>query len=250
MTGDTSMARSPEPPEVGMEVAAAGLDPRRRTRRKLARMTPAKLRAQRANARRSTGPRTVQGRRRAAMNRLRLRLGCGMRSLMGLTGAGYSELQRLWHDLLAIFWFVEPVERIGRLELAAWLCWFKLTLLRDGCSRPDYLNHLDAEIERFLAEVIERYAFGRHDWNWKTTVRKEIGKDALSSRAALRAAVEWRLNRFHTGGAPPGQKPRAPETSQQPRKMIIHKDLDSDRHGECPETDPEFTNRSKPFAMS
>jgi hypothetical protein len=77
-------------------------------RRRPMRMTPDKLRAQRANAKRSTGPRTVHGKRRSARNRRKFPFWPALENYLRWRGADLAEVRRLWQDLLAVFWFVEP----------------------------------------------------------------------------------------------------------------------------------------------
>ena len=170
------------------------------------RMTPAKLRAQRANAQKSTGPRTLRGRRRSAQNRRQLRLEPFLLDYLRHLGADLAEVRRLWQDLLAVFWFVEP-DGYFCLERATWHWWLKLDALRKGDSQ-DRLKILDLKIEKILGELLQWFAKWHPDWErW---VRKEIGKDVLQSPEAMRLAVEVRLATLrrhnHNGfsGGPPG----------------------------------------------
>lgn len=207
MNDDTSTTRPPEVPPVATvdatHAAVAGRDRRRRTRRKPARMTPAKLHAQRANARLSTGPQTLYGSRRAAVNRLRSPLEPWMRSQVKLPVRDYVELQRIWRELAAIFWFLDPVERYFTLYLAAWRWWRKLNALRaapvGGRFQAD-LEELNSDLDACLAMLISRYA--RHTQQWDRRILKELGKDALKSTAVLRLAVEARLDEFRDRGLP------------------------------------------------
>jgi hypothetical protein len=153
----------------------------------------ARLRAQRANAQRSTGPRTVRGRLRSAVNGLRLRIAPDLRRHLERRGENLTELQRLWQDLAAIFWFVDPVERYGGLQFAASQLWSKRKALRNGGSEA-YLRSLDARIEEDLTQLLYRYACGEP--NWKRRVCKEIGPDAVRGSRELREAVEARLGVF------------------------------------------------------
>ena len=87
----------------------------------------ARLRAQRANARRSTGPRSAKGKRRSAMNGLKFG---SFEGFLRTNGYPVDDLRRIWRDLAAIFWFVDPVDRYGSLEWCALRWWSKLQLLR------------------------------------------------------------------------------------------------------------------------
>jgi len=165
-------------------------------RRKPVRMTAARLQAQRANAKRSTGPRTLEGRRRSAFNRMRLPLEYWMRRDLERDGRSLAELRRLWHDLLAIFWFVQPCERYYGIYFAAWCWWDKLDALRRKTSSgilPE-AGVLDARIEGWLHQLLSRFAKG--ELHWQQRVREELGPDALCGTEALRIAVEARLECF------------------------------------------------------
>ena len=67
-----------------------------------ARSSEAKLRAQGANAQRSTGPGTQAGRRRSALNRRRIRVSSLIAQWLNRSG-GLPDLERLFRDLLALF---------------------------------------------------------------------------------------------------------------------------------------------------
>jgi hypothetical protein len=160
--------------------------------RKPMRMTPAKLRAQRANAQLSTGPRTVEGRRRSALNRRRLPLSSILSEHLRGLGADLAEVRRLWQDVLAVFWFVEP-DCYAYLQWAAVCWWRKLDAMRAGRSRS-CVESLDADIDQHLRRVLERFAKGHQRWDgW---LRREIGEDGSQGIGRLRAAVEARLGTF------------------------------------------------------
>lgn len=178
-------------PPVSAALKSTGARPK--ARRKPARMTPAKLRAQRANARLSTGPRTPDGSRRAALNRLRFPLDRWTRRQMKLQVRDYAELQRIWRELAAIFWFLGPAERHFSLYFAAWEWWRKLAGVRAGASEAD-LDRLNSHVDASLARLLSRYAHASLEWDRRLS--KEMGKDALRSIAALRMAVEARLDEF------------------------------------------------------
>jgi len=117
-------------------------------RRKPIRVTPAKLRAQRANARLSRGPRTPEGRRRSALNRLDT-------SLAYLLEPGEArELRRIWRDLMAQFFFLKPELWRGdawleiRLQWVATAWWLKLALVQNGVQ-GEKLWDADRNIEQY-----------------------------------------------------------------------------------------------------
>ena len=161
-------------------------------RRKPMRMTPAKLRAQRANAQRSTGPRTIQGRRRSSQNRRQLPLTPGLAEHFRWRKADPAEVKRLWQDLFAVFWFVQP-ECHAFLQWAAVSWWRKVDTLRERGSQYD-VDRWDREIEQHLRSVLERFA--RENQRWKGWLRKEVGDDGQQGLSRLRAAVEARLTTF------------------------------------------------------
>lgn len=207
MNDDTLTARSPGATTISTDDAtdatAAGADRGRRIRRRPARMTPARLRAQRANARLSTGPRTLDGSRRAALNRLRFPLDPSNRRHMKRHGQDSGELQRIWRELAAIFWFLDPTERYFGLYLAAWRWWRKLNALRAGPATGGFradLAELNSDVDACLALLISRHARATHDW--ERPILKALGKDALNSTQALRAAVEARLDEFRDASSP------------------------------------------------
>jgi hypothetical protein len=161
-------------------------------RRKPMRMTPAKLRAQRANARLSTGPRTAAGLRRSALNRRRLKLSPVLSEHLKWRGADLAEVRRLWQDVLAVFWFADR-DCYQYLQWAACSWWRKLQTLRAGGSEAD-VKYVDAEIEKYLRQVVGRFAKSRQRWeHW---LRKEIGADVQQGMATLRVAVEGKLGTF------------------------------------------------------
>jgi hypothetical protein len=159
------------------------------------RMTPAKIRAQRANARLSTGPRTLAGRRRSAQNRRKLRLSSNLRENLEWRGADLAEVRRLWQDVMAIFWFIDPSCRFY-LEMAAYNWWLKLDMLRKGGGKKEYLNRVEGDIEKYLRMAVDRFAKGRQ--RWERWLRKELGTDGGDSIRSVRVAVEKRLGPFQS----------------------------------------------------
>ena len=172
-------------------------------RRKNILITPAKLRAQQANARLSRGPRTREGRRRSALNRR----GMGLASILQATGRKRDarELLDLWRDLLAQFWFIKPElwqrpprlrSCLGidfRLEQVAWAWWRKLRSVRTGASKED-LAKSDAWIESDLAAFLSEFRVEHPKADY--WLRKEFGADRRLGMAALRERIEARLGAF------------------------------------------------------
>ena len=174
-------------------------------RRKPMTMTPRKLRAQRANARLSTGPSTAAGRRRSALNRRKLELSELMTDELKRRGADLAEVRRLWHYVLAVFWFLDA-DCYHYLQSAAWLWWQKLHAVRRGGSEH-YVKYAEAQSERRLRQAVERFA--KSHQRWENLLRKEFGVDVQEEGIApLRLAVESRMGAFRRMGRlqhpPPG----------------------------------------------
>lgn len=216
-------------------------------------LSPVRLRAQRANAQLSTGPRTPEGRRRAAFNRLRLPLEYWMRRDLERNGQSLAELRRLWHDLLAIFWFVDPGERYYGIYWAAWHWWKKLDALRRENSTLPEAESLDAPIEQWLGRMRSRFAEG--ELYWQRRIRAELGAEALRGNEALRITVEQRLAYFGAGQ----DRREAPEMDakkgvpdflfgpSRPKSSQVYEGtgVDLTLASGCPETDPRILRRSE-----
>ena len=162
------------------------------------RMTPAKLRAQRANARLGRGPRTKEGRRRSALNGRLIKLQAFTLEGMRRRGKDPKELQRLWRDLLALFWFAEPPLGV-LLEMLAWEWWRKLEMVRDG--KVEAAQQQDGEIERELAGYVRRFRW--MDEKWSYWLRKRFGTDCATDMRRLRECLESRLALFRQIQTPP-----------------------------------------------
>src|SRR5579872_6125530 len=106
-------------------------------RKKNIRITPAKLRAQRANARLSRGPRTREGRRRSSLNRRHMEIAW---PFQWLERDQARELRRVWRDLVAAFWFADPAFLPGLRRTLKTLRWYG-----DPAARRE---KLDLEIGR------------------------------------------------------------------------------------------------------
>ena len=109
-----------------------------------------------------------------------------------------AEVRRLWQDVMAVFWFMDPSCRFYLLQ-AAYNWWLKLDTQRRGGSE-DYLRCTERDIEKYLSLAVERFAKGRQRWyRW---LRKELGVDVQEGTRAVRAAVEGRLRTFQRAIAP------------------------------------------------
>jgi len=152
-------------------------------------MTAAKLRAQRANARLSTGPRTEAGRRRSAQNSRRLMISDIVREDLESHGADLAEVKRLWQDVMAVFWFIDP-DCHYYLQRATWSWWRKLDILRRGGSTAD-LTYVEGDVEKYLRQALERFAKRRQ--RWERWLSNELGADVREGMRSVREAVEGRL---------------------------------------------------------
>jgi hypothetical protein len=179
--------------EASMSFPRASLEPG-----KSIRMTAVKLRAQRANARLSKGPKTPEGRRRAALNRRGMKLSFLLQGEKGRLRER-KELLRIWRDLLALFWFVKPGLREEEpklescLEKVAWDWWEKLQWLRDGFSKEGLWRQdgrIEGDLWSFLFEF--RLANRKADY-W---LCKEFGTNGRTFLAPLRESIEKRLGAF------------------------------------------------------
>ena len=97
-------------------------------------LTVLQILARRRNARLSTGPKTREGRRRTSLNRRRMELGDQARRQLEQLRADPRQFQRVWRDLVSVFWFMgRPME--PALAAVAWDLWLKQFCLRRGDAR-------------------------------------------------------------------------------------------------------------------
>lgn len=198
-------------------------------RRKNIEITPAKLRAQRANARLSRGPKTREGRRRSALNRR------GMDRSFVLLRTGREpdarDLLCIWRDLLAQFWFIKPdlwrrppdsgscLELESRLEQVAWAWWRKLRWVRMGASQED-LAKANEWIQSDLSAFLFEFRVGNQKADY--WLRKEFGTDGRLNIVALRESIEPHLQIFRelsgrqSSGAPGGAPNAGPAWTAEP----------------------------------
>ena len=169
--------------------------------------SPLQIAANRRNALKSTGPRTVAGKRRVALNARRHDL-CSeeLDRQLRARGEDSQEYRRLQRDLLAIF---QPKNGAAAkaVEQMAQTWWEKARRIRNwvaaGQPRAD---ELDARLEKLLIFLVygERQ---RHGW-WKHRLAAVLGR-RLGSPADVRQKIEARLLLY---GAKPGQRKYPTET--------------------------------------
>jgi hypothetical protein len=180
--------------------------------------SPLRIAANRRNALKSTGPRTVAGKRRVALNARRRDL-CSeeLERQLRARREDPQEFCRLHRDLIAIFRpkgraAVEAVEQMAR----TW--WDKARRIRSwvAASRPQ-TDELDARLEKLLIFLVygERQ---RHGW-WRHRLAAVLGR-RLGSPADVRQKIEARLFLF---GAKPGRRTYPRET---PMKQLRRQFLD------------------------
>ncbi len=160
--------------------------------------SPAQMRAQRANAQLSTGPRTRQGRRRSSLNRLGAKT--SGRGFASLNFPGQRDFLHVWRDLLALFWFIKPEwwREDPRLEFylraTAWAWTQKLPAVRSGARGADMNESIQSGLSCFIFEfrVCNQKC---HYW-----LQKEFGVDGRTDIVQLREAIEARLSSFIEAG--------------------------------------------------
>lgn len=160
-------------------------------------LSAAALAANRRNAKKSTGPRTPEGKRRAALNSLKKSLCPNWRAvLIPLKGQNPREYKGLHRDLIAM---LEPdnsfFRSLVRDLVEAW--WEKLCWLRgqtEGPSGPAMRGKLDLEIESRLTMYLT--ALSLHNRKWNAWLATTLG-GPISSPAMLRERIEARLAAFH-----------------------------------------------------
>jgi len=180
--------------------------------------SPLRIAANRRNALKSTGPRTLAGKRRVALNARRRGL-CSeeLERQLRARGEDPQEFRRLHRDLIAIF---HPKDHaaVEAVALMAQTWWEKARRIRDwvaaGQPRTD---ELDARLEKLLVLLVygERQ---RHGW-WRHRLAAVLGRP-VGSPNGVRHKIEARLLLF---GAKAGQRKYPQET---PRKQLRRRFLD------------------------
>lgn len=162
------------------------------------RLTAAQLAANRRNAKKSTGPRTPEGKRRAALNSLKKSLCPHWRALLiPLKGQNPRDYKGLHRDLIAM---LEPdnsfFRALVRDLVESWwekLCWLRGEIL--GPTGPAMRDKFDLEIESRLTRYLTALSLHKRKWNaWLVCA---LGAP-ISSPAMLRERMEVRLAAFHT----------------------------------------------------
>jgi len=118
------------------------------------------------------------------------------------SGADLAEVLRLWQDVMAVFWFIDP-DCHFYLQRATWSWWRKLDALRKGGSAAG-VRYAEGDVEKYLRQALERFAKGRQ--RWKRWLRKELGADVRDGMGSVRVAVESRLGTLLNAikpGSPP-----------------------------------------------
>lgn len=137
-------------------------------------LSPAKLAANRANALKSTGPKTPAGKRRVALNALKRNL-CSkdFADELRRRGEDLGQFLTLHRDLRAVFDPKEP-EACRAVEMLAQAWWEKARRIRAWVGAgPPRTDDLDARLEdalRYLVYVLRL----RHQW-WKRRLTSVIG---------------------------------------------------------------------------
>ncbi len=162
-------------------------------------LTPWEIAARRRNAQKSTGPRTREGKRRAALNALKWRL-CprGEEERLAARGENPGEFRRLYRDLIALLKpFGEGLDRLlGQLTVEFWE---KLRVRRAAPRPADVelrLIEIDRRIEVTLARLVAALVVRTRSWYRHLT--STLG-GFIASPAELRRRIEGRLSLF--GGA-------------------------------------------------
>jgi hypothetical protein len=161
-------------------------------------ISAAKLRAQRGNAKRSTGPRTKAGKFRSALNgQIRRLLPEAMERELRARGEDPREFCRLHRDLIAIFRPRHAEIAMGVMMLAsAW--WQKARRIRQWVgSGPPQSAELDARIEALLRLIVSEMQ--GHNRHWKTALTAVVGT-TIGAPAEVRRQIEERLTLFGAKG--------------------------------------------------
>jgi len=155
--------------------------------------TAKRMRAQRRNAARSTGPRSKEGRRRSALNQRRLALPRLASEIIESLKADPQDFLRTWRDVLAIFWFMDP-EVQPFLDAVAWDWWLKQHYAVNGGSNELTLRAIDVRLECELHALVSAYRMLNRKWQCR--LQSELGSSGRAGMWHLRLAVETRLRPY------------------------------------------------------
>ncbi len=155
-------------------------------------LSPARLAANRRNAKKSTGPKTKAGKRRAALNAFRLAPPEIERQLQA-RGEDPRDFRRLHRDVAALF---QPHDVAGEaaVQLMAMTWWEKARRIRNCVTASSALtDDLDEKIEELLTFVV--YVQRRLHQPWQTRLMEVLGPE-LGKPADVRRKIERRLFTF------------------------------------------------------
>jgi hypothetical protein len=155
--------------------------------------TVKRIQAQRRNAALSTGPRTIEGRRRSALNRRGLAMPKLARKIIRRLKAKPEDFLRTWRDVLAIFWFMGP-ELDPFLDAVAWDWWLKQHRALSGEANELTLRAIDARLEHNLHNLVSAYRMTNR--KWRCRLKSELGSAGRAGVWQLRLAVEARLRPY------------------------------------------------------
>lgn len=159
------------------------------------------LAANRRNALKSTGPRSLAGKRRVALNALKRPL-CApdVQSELQARGEDPREFRRLYRDLIALFQPREPAA-VTAVELLARTWWEKARRIRGWVAAgPARVDDLDAQLDELLQIVILSQRLRKE--RWQCRLAAILGRPVQSATDA-RCLIEGRLFIF---GAQPGKR--------------------------------------------
>jgi len=168
-------------------------------------LSACELRARRRNARRSTGPRTKEGRRRSSLNWRRPVIPRGTYETLAKLQATPEGFIRTWRDLHSIFWFLGP-EFDPYIDFVAWDWWLK-EYHADRSAPERTLRLIDTRIENALGYLID--SCGMINRKWRVQFGREIGSTGEAGLWELRLAIEARLPAYRRLSAE-GKLPEIP----------------------------------------
>ncbi|MGO9271496.1 MAG: hypothetical protein ACLQOO_14755 [Terriglobia bacterium] len=159
-------------------------------------LSPARLAANRRNARKSTGPKTKAGKRRAALNGRRLDVAfpeIEIERRLQARGEDPRDFRCLHRDVAALF---QPQDVTGEAaaQLLAMTWWEKARRIRNWVGGgPAPTNDLDGKIEKLLVYLVSVQR-QRHE-RWRTRLVEVLGPGP-GSPADVRRKIERRLFAF------------------------------------------------------
>ena len=178
-------------------------------------LSPARLAANRRNARKSTGPKTKAGKRRAALNGRRLAPAEIERQLEA-RGEDPRDFRRLHRDVAALF-PPHDLATEAAVQLLAMTWWEKARRIRNWVAAgPARTGDLDGKIEELLVFLVSSQR-QRHE-PWRTRLVEVLGTGSggwgPGSPAEVRRKIERRL--FAFGATKAARTYRRPRTQGGP----------------------------------